>query len=122
MDGGYVLEFEIMGLPKMPNSLLGSHWRTRSGHATKWARHVWVKTIGKRPKHPLLKAKITCTRFSSVESDFDGLSGSFKSILDGLKKAGVITDDSPSVIGRPEYEWQKTKPKEGKIRVKVEEL
>jgi Holliday junction resolvase RusA-like endonuclease len=118
----YVLEFELAGLPKMPNQLLGSHWRTRSSHASKWKIRVFAEVYGKRPEAPLSKAKVILTRLSSVEPDHDGLQGSFKPILDGLVKAGVLEDDKPSVIGRPETIWEKAKPKQGKIRVRVEEV
>jgi Holliday junction resolvase RusA-like endonuclease len=67
-------------------------------------------------------ARITFTRCSSVESDYDNLVISFKNCLDGLRAAGVIVDDRKANIGRPEYLWQKAPPNAGSIKVKVEAL
>lgn len=70
----------------------------------------------------MAKAKLTLTRYSSKEPDFDGLCSSFKNVIDGLVEAGVIIDDKMSVIGQPTYAWVKCPPKKGKIKVVVEEL
>ncbi len=117
----YVIEFELIGSPKPANRLLGSHWRTRSSHATTWKRAVWAQVWNKRPPQPLAKAKLTLTRMSSRECDFDGLVSSFKSIIDGLVQYGVLLNDRSVNIGQPEYKWEKCKPAHGRVRIKVEE-
>lgn len=117
----YRLSFEVEGLPKMPNQLLGAHWRIRSGEARKWKKLVWATIANKRPKEPLAKALVTLTRYSSMEPDRDGLRGSFKPILDALVHCGVIEDDKPSNVGEPFVCWEKCPPKKGKIRVILEE-
>ncbi len=118
----YTLEFEILGLPKMPNQLLGRHWRARSSHAQKWTKLVMFIVVRKVPKKPLEKAKLILTRYSSREPDYDGLTGSFKAVVDALKKTGIIADDTLTVIGKSEYRWEKVSPREGKIRIRVEEI
>lgn len=126
------LEFEIVGLPKTPNALLGAHWTIRSGHAKKWKRLVAeaVRVQLKSPppqlsvpsqlNMPLSSATLTCTRISSNKPDYDGLAGSFKSLIDGLVECGVLTDDTPDVIGQPTYLWERGPRLHGKVRICVE--
>lgn len=111
------LSFEVEELPKLPNQVLGAHWRVRSSHAKKWKRLVSFQIIDSIPEKPLQKASIVCTRFSSRKPDYDGLAGSFKSVIDALVHFKVIEDDTPDVIGHPDYKWEKCPPRKGKIRV-----
>lgn len=121
-DVKYSIEFEIMGLPKLPNQLLGRHWRARAGHAQQWLGKIMIAINRGQPSKPLKTALLTMTRFSSAEPDFDGLVGSFKSIVDALVKLDVLENDKPSNIGSPTYLWEKTKQGAGKIKVKVESI
>jgi len=116
------LEFEIPSLPKRPNELLGAHWRSRSNHKKKWLRLIHLVTLGKRPVKPLEKAKLTLTRFSAVEPDEDGLSGSFKPVVDSLVDLDILIDDRRENTGVPDYRWVKCSPRKGKIQVIVEEI
>lgn len=121
MDRKYILEFELQGLPKMAN---GSHGNWRADHGAKMA---WRKKVGlalmlkHKPNPPLKLAKATFTRFSSVEPDDDGLTHGFKPIRDALKFYGIIEDDKRKNLVA-EYRWEKAAPKQGKIKVKVEEV
>lgn len=115
----YRLEFEIPILPKMPNALLGAHWRVRSENKKCVLAHVGAATSGRRPREPLHEAALILTRFSAVEPDQDGLSGSFKPVLDAMKDLRILKDDRPAVIGQPIYRWEKCPPKQGKIHVIV---
>jgi len=114
-----VVKCKIFGLTKRINLGHGSHWRARHGEARRWLRAVDMAIGPVRPKEPLQKAKLRLTRGSSQEPDFGGLVYSFKTIEDSLVKLGIIIDDKMSVIGRPEYLWEKTKPKEGFIKIEV---
>jgi hypothetical protein len=117
----YRLELEIPGLPKTTNSLRGGgHW-ARYTHDQKWKEIVAAKVIGKKPTSPLTKYRLSLTRFSSVEPDFDGVVSSFKVIVDALREAGVIANDKISMTGQWNCSWEKCKPKQGKMRVIVEE-
>ena len=118
----YFLCFTIPHLPLTPNRLLGRHWRVRSKHALTWQALVRAAIGHMRPKTPLSKAKLTLTRYSSMEPDADGLRGSFKHVVDSLVKLGVIEDDKTSVIGEPKVTWEKAPPKKGRISVTVESL
>lgn len=117
----YTLEFELKGLPTTTNGSHG-HWATKAKAKRKWIDAVMNYVVQNKahPSEPLTKAKLTLTRCSSSETDFDNLVISFKPVVDGLKHAGVIVDDKMSVIGQPTYAWESVKRNAGKIRIKVE--
>ena len=114
--------FEIDALPKLPNKLLGAHWRVRSSHAREWATRTWAATCKQRPREPWKTVRLILERHSSSQPDHDGLVGSFKSVCDALVKCGIIEDDTPAHILSAEYLWIKAPAKRGKIRVQVFEI
>lgn len=116
----YIFEFEIPGLPKTTNSGGRDHWKAKAREAKKWKSMVAI--VVSKPPSPLTKARLTLTRCSSGECDFDGLVSSFKHVIDGLVDAGVIVNDKFSAIGQPTYQMEKASPGKGKIKVKVEQL
>lgn len=120
------LEFEIQGLPAMTNTLR-KHWAVILKERAKWKRLVCAAVLMEQKRaardfkfETLVKARVTITRFSTRPPDFDGLVSGGKAILDGLVEAKVLIDDNVSVIGAPIYLWAKAKPKQGRIRVRVE--
>jgi hypothetical protein len=115
----YSLKIEIPGLPSI-NTASNNHWRVRARHNRKW-RHDTIlsaKAAG-LPPEPLWKAKVTCTRHSAREPDFENLAHSFKPLVDGLVTGGVLVDDNQQVIGQPEYRWEKAAPKKGRVTIEV---
>lgn len=115
----YSLTFEITALPPTTNGSHG-HWRKKAKIAKQWRQLTLALAIRNGiPPKPLEKADLVLTRFSAVEPDYDNLVISFKPVIDGLRDAGVLTDDKMSVIGVPSYQWQKTTRNLGKIRVEV---
>lgn len=116
----YSLEFEIHELPKTMQSSKTMHWAQKMKYVTHWHGNVWAAAANKKPPTPLAKAKLTLTRCSSVEPDFDNLVISFKPVIDGLKACGIILDDKVSNIGQSSYAWERAPSKQGKIRVRVE--
>lgn len=92
------------------------------GDARKMARIVHVAFLGRIPDQPLEKAKLTLTRHSSRQPDFDGMVHSFKRIIDALVKCGILIDDNPDVIGSPTYKWAKAARGDGHIQVEVESV
>jgi len=118
----YRLEVEIPGLPKTTNAGGRAHWSAKVKEARHWIEMVALVTAGKRPRSPLPKVKLTLTRYSSREPDYDGCVSTFKHVIDGLVHARIITDDKISNIGSPTYCWVEAKPNQGKVRVIVEEV
>jgi hypothetical protein len=116
---GYYLFFEIQYLPKPPNRLLTAHWSAAYKEKKKVLHLVNLSTIGKRPKEPLEKATLYLARHSSRAPDYDGMTGSFKYVIDALVSLKILKNDNMEVIGSPIYQWVKAKQKEGKITVCV---
>lgn len=117
----YRLEFELVGLPSTANSHK-AHWAVAGKERKKWRLATKMRTFLQRPSQPLTACRLTCTRFSSSEPDHDNLVQSFKSVIDGLKDAGIIKDDKSSIVKERKYLWEKVARDEGRISVLVEEL
>lgn len=117
----YRLEFILDGLPPTANSHK-AHWAVSGRERKRWRDAARLRAMIQRPPSPLTKCRLICTRFSYREPDFDNLTQSFKSVIDGLKDAGVILDDKPSVVLERKYLWERAPQKQGKIQVIVEEI
>jgi Holliday junction resolvase RusA-like endonuclease len=117
-----MISLTINDLPKMPNMILHAHWRNVQAESKKWHGLVKIYLRHNVPKAPFKKAKLILTRYSMREPDYDGLVGSFKYVVDGLVKAGVIVDDKFSVIGKSEYKWEKCKKIDQRIEVSIENV
>jgi len=118
----YQIEIELPGLPRRPNQLNRRHYRAFTKEKNYWLRLVGFAVCRTRPKKPLKKATVACTRYSSVAPDYDGLVGSFKFVMDALVACRVLSDDSMKVIGMPDFRWQHCPGKEGKIKIVVKEV
>lgn len=117
----YKLDFELPGLPPTTNGSHG-HWRVAAGKRKKWRTASALVSRLRRPLKPLERVALILTRFSSVKPDRDNLAISFKPVVDGLKDGGVIVDDTDEVIVTCKYQWEKTSPKTGRVRVQLEEV
>lgn len=116
-----ICEMEIAGFPKTINAMGRKHWALKAKEATRWKNLVHDMCVFHRIAGlNLKKAKLTLTRFSSRECDFDGTVSSFKHVIDGLVQAKVVENDKTSNIGQPTYLWEAAKPGKGKIRIKIE--
>lgn len=121
----YKLSIELLGLPTRFNQGQGAHWTTRHRESQKWHKRLLGKMILTRsspPPIPLKKAQLILTRYSSRAPDYDNLVQSMKPVIDALKKCLIIHDDSMAIIGRPDYRWEKTGLREGKILIQVLEI
>lgn len=121
-EQGYILEIEIPRLPKLNSSRRVHRW-TEIKEKNLWTEEIAAATVGKRPPEPLKRAKVTYIRRSyGRDPDYDNLVGSWKHVQDALIRAGIIVDDTPAVIGQPEYLAEKASPKKGSIVIRVEEI
>lgn len=119
----YKLEFTECKLPPTTNGMTSFHWWKKKKLSDEWNNLVMFHVLknGAPPK-PLQKARLTLTRFSSSEPDYDGLVSSFKVVVDSLRYNAVLADDKMKNIGIPRYDWQKCAPKAGMIHVIVESI
>ena len=119
------VSFRIDELPKLKNQLLHAPWRKVLTHTNRWHWKVRqalghrVSCVKDDPVFPYDYARVTLTRHSSVEPDYDGLVMSGAVILDALVKRGILVDDDPSHL-EAVYSWEKASPKKGFIEVEVE--
>ena len=92
--------------------------------ARKWKHAVCDQVILLKlmPPRPLPKAKLTLTRHSMIQPDYDGLVSAFKHVIDGLIEARVLENDKMNNIGAPTYLWEKAPRSKGFITIKVEEV
>lgn len=118
----YIFEVAVQIMPKMTNTLNSMNWRARHGESQKIKRAVWACVWPYKPLHPFKRAKISLTRFSSKQPDYDGLVSSFKHVIDTLTETGIIVNDRLSEIGIPTYAWVSCPPTKGFIKIRVEEV
>lgn len=118
-DQTVYFEVNIKGLPKTQNQLIRKHYRVVTAEKNHWKYEVFVHCHKYIPEEPLSKAKVICTRHSSVEPDYDGLVSSFKYVIDALVAHGFVIDDSSKYLER-EYEWKKEKRGHGFIKIEFE--
>lgn len=119
----YKLEFTESKLPPTTNGMVSFHWWKKKKLSDEWNNIVMFHVLKHgAPRTPLTRAKLTLTRFSSSEPDYDGLVSSFKVCIDALRHNAVLADDKMRNIGIPKYDWKKCPPKSGLIHVVVEEV
>lgn len=115
----YSLEIELTIAATDANKILG---------VNKFAKHKIFEAVKRevsqrvliKPKEPLKKFKLSAHRYSSKTLDYDNFIGSLKPVIDGLRLAGVIYDDSWGYI--QSIATQQTISKEKKLVIKVEEV
>jgi Holliday junction resolvase RusA-like endonuclease len=118
----YRFFLKLPGLPKLNNTHY-TNWRVAAAERKKWRRAAMLMASPQRPPSPLKFCSITCTRYAyGKKPDFDNLVISFKSVIDGLKDAGIIIDDSSDCILERRYNHEKAPAKKGWIEVIVEEI
>lgn len=116
-----MIKIDIPDLPLRPNQMLRKHWSFVMKEKKKW-HNLIAFYCPRYDGKPMATAKVTLIRRSTHPCDFDGLVGSFKYVLDGLVKLGVLEDDKYEVIGEPEYKWEKVKRDSQGIVVVIEEM
>ena len=94
-----MIVLEIPRVPSSPNYLRGKHLRVRHRETKLWRDEVFyaVKQASLIPA-PYLRAKVAIERRSKGVLDPDNLYGCVKPVIDGLRYAGVLVDDSSDHI------------------------
>ena len=106
-------------LPNLQSDVM-QKWK-RGKYRQLWADlvEIAVRDSGDRPKEPWSMAGVVCIRYSTRAPDRDNLAISFKPLLDGLIKAGVIEDDAPRNLPIQSYRWEKAPRKASRVEVFV---
>lgn len=113
------IEFEIPELPKTMNQLLRQSKWVITKEKNKWHRLVYLATLNQVPEIPFQKCKLVIVRYSSRSLDYDNLVSGCKFLTDGCVKAKLIKDDNFLVTGTWEVSWQKSRPRHGKVWMKI---
>lgn len=118
----YRIEFRLEGLPPTINSIGRKHWTVKAKAAKFWKTQVIIAIGSNKPTSPLKKAKLILTRASSASCDPDGLTSSFKHLIDGLVSCGILENDKFENIGFPDYRYEKTQKGAGFVCIEVIEI
>ena len=98
MNKPYELSF-MLSPPDGLNATLNKHWRGKRHYDRGIHRLVYYTTLGKIPPEPLGKFKLAFIRFSHRRYDFDNFVGALKPVVDGLRHAKIILNDSWKATG-----------------------
>ena len=109
----------IHTVPPSLNVLLRMHWAERArvmGRLRDWTagcvRYAQVPPLG--------RARITITRYAPGRPlDADNAAGAMKPVLDGIKVAGVVTDDDATHV-QVTYASARCAASEGRVEVVIE--
>lgn len=90
---------EIPRVPSSPNYLRGKHWRVRWRESKLWNEEVGLAILqAKHREPPYQRAQVTINRRSRGQLDDDNLWGSVKPVIDALRHAAILVNDSPDHI------------------------
>ncbi len=117
----YHLLIEIPDLPLLPNRLQRSHWRTIQAHTKAWHALVYRHASSHVPYEPLQRAELVLTRHSATEPDPDNLMASWKPLIDGLQRVGILVNDKRENV-ELDARWVKCKIGKGKVTIEITEL
>lgn len=81
------------------NRTHGSHWSHYTKVRKAWREEVWAASVNAkcgRPQYP--RSSLTIERYGKRMLDPDNFSGGLKAVIDALKLAGLILDDSTQHI------------------------
>lgn len=94
----HAMIIEIPRVPSSPNYLRGKHWRVRHQESKVWNQEIYFAVRGTRPPTPYVKAKVTIDRRAARKLDPDNLHGCVKPVVDALRYARVLLDDTAENI------------------------
>ena len=105
-----------------PNRASTRHWRSRNGgkKADTEDAHALTLAHGLSASMPWSRAWVTITLSPSNKSprDIDNFGAACKGFLDGITKAGVLTDDK--VIQAITYQWGEIHKPHGMTEIEID--
>lgn len=115
-----MIEIVFQGLPPTPNTKV--HWAVKAKTAKKWRTQARYLALKARPigHKPFISVELTIVRGSARPCDIDNAIAAAKPLIDGIVDAKIISDDNPNVVKAIRYEWQKTAPKAGYVKIIVD--
>jgi hypothetical protein len=122
-DPADVLEIFVPGIPAATNETRRRHWSAVAGDAARWrgsAKSLGLEARARAPfVTPLLYASLEYVfRLDRSAGDLDNLVASSKPILDGLRDAGLIVDDSVSKLPLLVARWERAVTRGVLVRIR----
>lgn len=109
-----VLEIAIPGIPPRPNATRRRDWHKNAEEGAEWRRTAYLSGLdvarrsGFVDELPFLRADVEYEfLLERAAGDLDNLVAASKPILDGIRDAGIIVDDSIRVVSRLTSTWRK---------------
>lgn len=98
-------------LPILQSDKFGSY-AARNAYRKRWHQRVAAEFPVRAllPPEPLKRVRVECVRHSAARPDHSNLVYSYKPVIDGLIRCGVLSDDNPNVIEEEKYRWEKVPP------------
>lgn len=92
------LTLEIPRITHSLNTILRWHWRTQRRESKHWQDEIYyaLRQKGITQITPYPRARVVIDRRSCGELDQDNLTGSVKPVIDALRYAHIIEDDTPA--------------------------
>lgn len=133
-----MIQLTVKGMPRTQSDIVNRHVRAKERRGWRRAACVAANQAGHlESATPLKKAHLVFDCYRTDEPDDDNLRWSVKSIRDGLQPGtqylrrgkwvigigcGMILNDSPSCIGKPDVFWHKCKRGEERVVITVREI
>lgn len=95
-----MITLEIPRVPVSPNYLRGKHWRHRHRNSKVWNQEIYYAVHQARVHRdaPYERARVTIDRRGRGELDPDNLVACVKPVIDALRYAHVLVDDTAEHI------------------------
>jgi Holliday junction resolvase RusA-like endonuclease len=101
------LSLFLFEIPISLNKYLNLHWAEKSAYKKNYADLIWATFLTVKPKgfKPFEKCEVILRYYFPTKAihDFDNYSG--KVVFDGLKQAGILTDDNSKVVKKLTIEF-----------------
>jgi len=108
----------IPGRLPLLNELNRKHWAVRAKLKMEWGSYVAYRAYASYVPQ-LSRARVTITRYGANQCDYDNLVGGCKAVVDGLKVARVIADDSPQCV-QVTYRSEKSTRTDARVEIVIE--
>ena len=110
--GGWSFSIIIPETPPSQNVCNNWHWAKRRKEKIRWEEMIIDESMAFAKKHSeyLTEIKIVFSFSNNIRRDIDNYA-SWKALLDGLAKAGIIEDDNAKII-KTQYELKFGQPNE----------
>lgn len=120
-----MIRLEIPRVPPSLNEVVGYHWRHRHRVSQIWQKEIWYAliTAGYSPQRlPYAKARVSIHRQSHGKMDPDNLVGAMKPLIDALRYAHVLVDDTEEHLELVVTQKRQLKSAAPFTRIEVEEI